>query len=192
MKNLYLKVFIITLIIIPLAACAKTFPHNGTQVKMLKPVVAGKLASSYTVVRKTTGQCSASLANPRPDTRRCFGTADNGVYDPCFKMNSRELICLNAPWDKKATLMRTVKPLTKRKNILDPNTQMPWAVTLGYGAKCVFLTGVTKEFNDDRINYVCNDRTRLFGDFDRTKAFWRISSANQNVYEVSSVQTAWY
>lgn len=121
-----------------------------------------------TVDRTARGYCwTGSLTDSRSDAWRCF--LGNLILDPCFSNEtgtSSFVVCADDPWSGVSKLILT-KPLPQdmaNSQTSDPTASAPWAVELGDGTQCVFLTGATSVIAGLRINYGCAGGGVLVGE----------------------------
>jgi len=161
-----------------------------TQINMVQPVHQSRLKPVYIVDDVVTGTCSASLADPRPDAWRCY--ASNEVYDPCFKMDKKDLICMQSPWVTNVTKVTAANALISENKDFNALTASPWALTLVDGSECIVSTGATKMINEQRVNYSCNDGSFILGSIDQTSTTWKVNKKLNGSTVKINVGVVWY
>lgn len=157
-----------------------------TTIHLFSPQEDGwKLSSRYSTVSRAKGECfpGASMA-PQPETYRCIG--ERQIYQTCWGIPVRPLICIWSPWSDSATLLhveafhRTIghpeslktlrwspasdrQPpdgLFAREPLVDITSERPpWAFALTNDQRCVRVSGATYVIGGQRANYLCNDGT---------------------------------
>lgn len=135
-------------------------------------------ASNFRITNVANGVClSASTASTQTNAWRCY--TGKMTLDPCFNLpNQRGLICPDNPWSKAATRVILNKPLLNTPRIAN-SARLPWAVELADGSKCVLLTRTTFAVDNQRVNYVCENNTYLFGTFvKKANQDWTIKQLN--------------
>ena len=130
-----------------------------------------------------------------------------------------ELACVSTPWDTEVVRFTTTDPLLREKDSVDsPGTPLdqpvepgaipidpipeseidprdiPWALELATGERCVLLTGATAVYAGQRINYGCEGGGTIFGDTQRTGDIWLVNflaegSTASTLAEVANVWT---
>lgn len=108
------------------------------------------------VTARRSGSCfTASVVVSRPNAYRCL--AGNALLDPCFatSRSSTILACFSAPWST-VTRLRLTKPLAS--SVANPNpthVNMPWALQLSGGVRCVAGSGTATVKQGVAMTYAC-------------------------------------
>jgi len=135
-------------------------------------------AGNFRITNIVNGVClSASTASGQTNAWRCY--TRKMTLDPCFSLpNQRGLICPENPWRSAATRVILNKPLLNKPRIVN-SARLPWAVELADKVKCVLLTRTTFAVDNQRVNYVCENNTYLFGTFAKfNNRDWTIKQLN--------------
>jgi hypothetical protein len=155
-------------------------PHaSGTRIKIVAPIMDGRLAAGYTKRSEHSGHCE-------PGTRggginlsfRCF--AGNRVYETCLAapgIGSGVVACVDSPWMHRLDLVRTTRAIHGNSARPVSTGSEPWGIELSNGTRCGNLFGVMHgEFHHRLIDFSCGDRnTGLVGvlrGLDRTTNPW--------------------
>lgn len=148
-----------------------------TQVQLVLPFRApGSLG--LRISARVQGRCVAgSVADSgRPDAWRC--TSGNRIYDPCFEgfeQSTPVVACLESPRASAAVVLTPTGGVPRQvANKGYPLASPPWSLSLGNGASCGLLTGVTFGLAGMRINYGCTNGGYLIGEVDRSQPQWRV------------------
>lgn len=181
-------------------ASATQQPAAPTQVRLFAPFNPGGLAVGLAVTDEVSGNCFAgSVASPeRPDAWRC--SAGNAILDPCFQDvtgGSGTLACAEEPFSADVVVLTLTEELPQPTATGEPDfaAALPWAVELENGRRCVVLTGATAPLAGMRINYGCDDGSRVAGPVDRTAPLWRVFFQAEDgglSLDQVGVTTAWY
>jgi hypothetical protein len=193
------RVVIVLLVVAAAAAvCGRAAAQPAvTRVRLLAPFGPEGLAPSLTVSARVAGRCfAASLASQgRADAWRCM--SGNRILDPCYEGHNAAgllLACATSPWSTAIVVLTPSEPIRAPANRADVPGSLPWALELGEGARCQFLTGATAPVAGMRINYGCAKGASVVGPVDRSTPRWRVfyATAHSAVVEQRDVATAWY
>ncbi len=172
---------------------------SATLIRVYAAFGPGALRPGVLVTRRVSGECfAASIADQaRDDAWRCM--SGNAIMDPCFQGFEGSvpvLACPETPWSPRVTLLRPTKvPARGQANESNIGRGMPWALEIGDGARCTFLTGATAGVAGMRVNYGCVDGKRsVIGDIDRTLPRWRVfvDPGTGVTVPLQDVAIAWY
>lgn len=136
----------------------------------------GRLKPAYQVTRTfDRGQCFGASSEVVVGADRCF--SGNFVLDPCWPTLNRHgrysgSYCPRAAWLRRGVLVKSshkAGEVTRGRSL--------WAVRLGSGLRCSYLSGASSIFRGRRVNFGCapNRRKFLVGEPSRRTAFWRIT-----------------
>ena len=170
----------------------------ATKVRIFTPFVpSGGPVIGLNVTGEVNGTCFApSLADPaRPDAWRCVDESEE-LHDPCFENPFGEgLACAESPFPADAVLLTLTDDLPEvGDGELDLN-EMPWALELDNGQRCVVQTGSAPVIAGLRLNYACGDGTFVVGEVDRPQSLWRAfywTDDRSLSLDAVGVVTAWY
>ncbi len=172
---------------------------SATAIRVYAAFGPGALRPGVLVTRRVSGECfAASVADQaRDDAWRCM--SGNAIMDPCFQGfegSTPALACPETPWSPRVTVLRPTKePARAQANASGIGRGLPWALELGDGTRCTFLTGATAGVAGMRVNYGCLDGKRsIIGDIDRTLPRWRVfvDSGVGVTVPLQDVAIAWY
>jgi len=170
----------------------------ATQVKIMTPFQAGRLAPGLTASSRGNGKCFAASAASagRPDAWRC--SIENAIHDPCFQnvMGDPNLLaCPESPWSTNVVLVTLTSPLpTEHSSREWKKDTLPWALELTNGERCSLFTGATAPIAGMRINYGCPGGFIVVGDIDRSESAWRVFFQGEKSFNLEQVEVAvaWY
>jgi hypothetical protein len=165
-----------------------------TSVMIMRPAEAERLVSGVEVAARERGDCTqrsnADYGNPQ--AIRCYARG-GAIHDPCFEFDARRLVCAQAPWDNRVTVVTATSDVASSDAPL--KQQFPWALELKGGDRCVLVTGATFTVAGLRANYGCErGKGWVFGDPDRSHDLWYVFFARErstNLRRVA-VRVAWY
>lgn len=131
-----------------------TSPVSATTVDKTFTVYDSSGAITATVHEDVSGDCwTNSIADPSAVTYRCM--AANQIFDPCFAPPSqphpKTVVCFADPWSS-GVLMTLTAPLPASDSA---TRQMPWAIQLVNGARCVAATGTVDQVGSIELDYIC-------------------------------------
>ena len=169
-----------------------------TDTRHFLPYGPDGLNPGLTVSAEASGVCAhESLATPgRPDAWDCLDSTDSSIYDPCFADpfaapdDLHELACATAPWATDIVRFRLTEPLPREKEDApapgDPAAaaavqeadaepwELPWALELANGERCMLLTGGTIALAGERLQYGCEGGGSVLGEVDRAQPVWAV------------------
>ena len=75
----------------------------------------------------------------------------------------------------------------------DARSRTPWALDLRAGPQCTFVSGATGARGNRRLNYICDDKSLLWGTPRRSTRFWTIlrSKAYEGRWSRTRIAVAW-
>lgn len=132
------------------------------------------------------GDCwTMSIAAPNNEKAwRCktVGEKLNQIFDPCFEINKKQVVCDVDPLKAKSgftlNLSKEIDNIlkTERKELEEVR---PWIVKLDNGLFCRPLTGTAGSFNGNFYYYVCDYKTVLISNnkrvtFDTSNDKWKV------------------
>jgi hypothetical protein len=166
-------------LVVPGIATAR--PHaSSTTVKIVSPILNGRLAAGYTTRSESAGDCQSGIrAGGINLWFRCFA-GDHRVYETCLAapgVRSGGVACVDAPWSHRVVFVRTKRPVRTGRARPVTTTSEPWGIELADGTRCVELLAVMHGyFHHRQIDFGC--RNRNFGligvlhGLDRTTTPW--------------------
>ncbi|HSZ45952.1 MAG TPA: hypothetical protein VK823_11475 [Streptosporangiaceae bacterium] len=176
-----------------------------TAVIDLAPVSSGGLPTSgETIADGGTGQCEAG-SDSVGQAYRCFGTAGNGIYDPCWLDNAdpaqASVLCQEEPWSTR--IIRLTMSSGGLESFFGPyepiDLSYPWGVQLSDGERCIAVQGTHDTFDGRVVDYYCGTRYDhvLLRGLNRTLPSWTYQSAYFNGTSYTAgptehVAIAWY
>lgn len=105
---------------------------------------------------------AASIASPRADARRCIG--DQVIFDPCFAVTTKSVVCESNPAAGSAGVERLVSG-PNAVSTESPAAEAPaWALLLADGSSCLRLTGSRGTVNGAVTTFRCDDGSWLLGE----------------------------
>src|SRR5262249_7140460 len=121
------------------------------------------------------GTCfTTSIVSPRSDAYRCM--SGNSLVDPCFFVNSTQVLCpTNGPWSDTGLLLN-VPSLPNNSGGSSPQGTggQPWAIELADGTKCEEASGATNVIAGQRLGYFCKGGVGLYGSVNKSSPVWTI------------------
>ncbi len=155
----------------------------------LRPGLRALSAQGYCI-----GEAAVLLATP---AQRCFERSR--VRDPCFEPAGGIdpvdpiVLCAGSPWRHAVVRLHLIANARIRRPALPPaafgasKPELPWAIRLAGGRRCVYADGTTTAIGTRRLNYTCDDgpnhdrgRLDLYGTVDRAHRTWRIHAARHS------------
>jgi hypothetical protein len=112
-------------------------------------------APGWTVAAHASGYCeSAATLTKRSDAFRCY-RGSYQIMDPCFSSPSASgnVLCVAAPWSRKAVEVQLTKPLPATGQGSEP----VWAVALANGDHCSITPDTTDTSYGHVIGWVCTN-----------------------------------
>jgi hypothetical protein len=116
------------------------------------------------------------------------------IEDPCFEAGTAVVCPLSGPWGHTAERIALTAPLPRSAANKAGQWSGVWAMQLGDGTHCTFVSGATGAINGMRLNYECDNRLGLYGDPNRGSQPWTIFGGRMNATELTSqpIAIAWY
>lgn len=193
----------------PGLAAAGSAP-SVTPIHVVRPVTASGLAPGYRVVEVRHGSClqpsdgESSSDEVLGRVYRCGYNHHVAEADPCWRdprdQRHRVAVCPRSPWSHDLLEIEVARPLRLPK--AHPITyDMPWALTLATGQRCIFDNGATSYFHHRRIDYACSPTglTGVLHGLDRTQQPWtaatvtyRSHAGGYRFVEKRSITDVWY
>jgi hypothetical protein len=172
-----------------------TPPPSPTQVEIFN-VLSPSGGLAVNVANTVSGSCfTGSSAIGRSDAWRC--TVGNNLVDPCFQTGAEQVLCpIGGPWGGTGLLVNL--PANDLSNAVadkDAGTrQLPWAIELDNGWKCLGLTGATNVIDGQRLGYGCSNGAGLYGNVHRSSSAWTIDAAAAHANSIQSepIKQAWF
>jgi hypothetical protein len=170
-------------------------PDPGMVTREYTPFTADGRTRQDLVVHTVAGSCwTGSLATPRADAWRCM--TGNLIHDPCFSASrdARQVVCAEAPWEPKVTVMSLTEPLPLdegNKGPAEPWWPRAWAFVLASGDRCVFLTGATDIVQGHRIDYGCERGGHALA-FDSRRGTVLVQNPESKSLTTERVSESWY
>jgi Uncharacterised protein family UPF0547 len=170
-----------------------------TNIVIMRPSVAERLISTLHVIGRDRGECGElSVADyGNPEAHRCYPSTSPEIGDPCFVFRYSQLVCMEDPWDKRVRLVTATDTPAPGSHPL--RKDLPWAIELTTGLRCVLITGATYSVAGLRSNYGCfrsigHDDGSVFGTLDRSHELWYATFAPESSTELRrvAVKTVWY
>lgn len=123
---------------------------------------------------RISGSCwTSSNASSLPNAFRC-SIDGNGVLDPCFKLNERELLCLSSPaYVGHGIMLDLTEPLPEPEGRADRD--LYWALEFESGKECRLISGTASSVNGDICYYYCDSERELVcgSKLDKTEPLWK-------------------
>ena len=180
------------------ATTAHTTPPTptpaATQVEIFN-VVGPSGGLAVHVTNTVSGSCfTGSSAIGRSDAWRC--TVGNNLIDPCFATGAAQVLCpADGPWGSGLLVNLPSNDLSNALPDKDQGMeQLPWAIELDNGWKCLALTGATTVIDGQRLGYGCSNGAGLYGKPHRSSSVWTINAAaaHANAISLLPIKQAWF
>jgi len=163
------------------SASPRATPASGATIMIhVAPVgTHGRLTTGFTVSQTVRGMCDSGSDVVRGRLYRCF--IDNEVADPCWGVAAQkgavvDALCLPDPWLTAVTQVVTAG-LPKATGAISRDSDVPWAVELTIGVRCIALQGGRAGYRGGLLNFVCGDGLELVGSPDRNEPLWTYQTA---------------
>lgn len=121
-----------------------------------------------------SGECNqlSTATQGRSNTYRCY--VDNGIYDPCFKVESGKIVCDSNPKANGNEFKLIVsKALPESDRQYHEDKQFDWAYELQDGTICFLIQGTAGSLNNDEMYfYGCEYDTVIIGDINKDNQLW--------------------
>lgn len=164
-----------------------------TETRLFRPFTEGANHAAFKIKSVLKGNCfQQSKIMPREDAWQC--KAGGKIYDPCFKKpgKNKMLFCPKSPWNGDSTVIEAEivvnNDLFKLINMAE---HLPWVVVLDNGNICK-RTVSGKRYDQQPIQYICQDNTFLFGRLQRCRANWSMLRYDGNNADTAVIRQAWF
>ena len=161
---------LLTAIALPLVA-SRALPAAVPHARATyNPFEVGKPKATLQVATETGDCWGGSVANSgRAHAYRCSIADKKLIQDPCFEpltwTPEPTVICAESPWTPQVTQLMLTSPLPLLPLPSESlASDLPWAVELPTGERCVLYSGATVVLAGERLDYGCDlNEARLYG-----------------------------
>jgi hypothetical protein len=180
-QGLRLAIVVAAIGVLGSAGVAGAGTHNADPtVKVIAPVLAGRIAPGYTASSQRSGYCQSPDRGQGINlSYRCF--SGNRIYETCLAapaIGRGVVACINSPWSHHLQLLRTRQRFRPSAQPV-PTGGVPWGIRLSNGVRCTNLIDVMHGYFHHRwINYSCGNGNvgvaGILGGLDRTTSPWTV------------------
>lgn len=164
-----------------------------TETRLFRPFTEGAEHAPFKIKEILKGNCfQQSKSMRREDAWRCL--ADSTTYDPCFKKpgNDKLMYCPQSPWDGDSTVIKADMVVENEQfDLINMADNLPWVLLLDNGVICK-RTFTQSNYDQQPIEYECQDRSFLFGRLQRCRAQWSMLRYDGSGTDTVEIKQAWY
>lgn len=166
---------------------------DETELRLYRPFTEGVEQAGFKIASQMAGHCDRqSQLMPREDAWQCQSGTD--TFDPCFHKpgKSQTLYCPQSPWNGDSTVIQA-DIIADSGNFSDINMaeNLPWVLLLSSGTKCQRVLE-NKSFDQQPIEYKCQDNTFLFGRLQRCRSLWSMLRYDNGKTDYVKIRQAWF
>ena len=160
-----------------------------------------KYEQNYIPEKKKEGSCWTTSIAAQSNEKAWRCSVENGLYDPCFETQTKQIVCLVDPDDPYSGF--ELKLTEALPEFGTGNQQdVVWITKLENGLTCSLSSGAADELNGEFFYYYCNNSAVLLGNwgktFDKSQSLWKVRVAyldenfdQKGLTETVNVLKAW-
>ncbi len=164
-----------------------------TEKRFFRPFTEGANQAPFKIKAVLQGNCfKQSKSMRREDAWQC--RANNQTFDPCFKKPGSEktLYCPESPWNGDSTVIEADIIVDNHLfDFINMAESLPWVLLLDNGVRCM-RTQHQSVFDQQPIEYVCQDESILFGRLQRCRNQWSMLRYDGSSTDTVNIQQVWF
>lgn len=164
-----------------------------TETRLFRPFTEGAEHASFKIKEIVKGNCyRQSELMPREDAWQCQTVGK--TYDPCFKKpgNGNKLYCPQSPWNGDSTVIEAgIVVSNNHFDSVNMGDNLPWVVLLDSGVICK-RSLKRGEYDQQPIQFLCQDNSFLFGRLQRCRAQWSMLMYDGKHDGTVNIKQAWF